>query len=86
MSFTGFTLLAIVVMYILRNYSVKAWEKQRQTSADMYGTIEESLSAVEDIRANGGVRNAMRKFFDASRKDFKAFKRVRCSIFPGRSF
>jgi ATP-binding cassette subfamily B protein len=75
-AFTAFTLLAIIIMYILRNFSVKAWEKQRQTSADMYGTIEESLSAIEDIRANGGVRNAMRKFFDYSRKDFKAWKKA----------
>ena len=75
-AFTVFTLLAIIIMYVLRNFSVKAWEKQRQTSADMYGTIEERLSAIEDIKANGGVRNAMRKFFDYSRKDFKAFKRA----------
>ncbi|MHA1197873.1 MAG: ABC transporter ATP-binding protein [Candidatus Heimdallarchaeaceae archaeon] len=83
LSFTGFTLLAIVIMYILRNFSVKAWEKQRQTSADMYGTIEESLSAIEDIRANDGVENSMRKFYDASRRDFKAFKRalVRGQVF-----
>ena len=76
LSFTAFTILAIVLMYVLRNYSVKAWEEQRQTSADMYGTIEESLSAIEDIRANGGFGNSMRKFFDASRKDFKAFKKA----------
>ncbi|MCK4896885.1 MAG: ABC transporter ATP-binding protein, partial [Candidatus Heimdallarchaeota archaeon] len=75
-AFTVFTLLAIVIMYILRNFSVKAWERQRQTSADMYGTIEESLSAIEDIRANGGVKNAMRKFFDYSRKNFKAWKKA----------
>ncbi|MCG3258221.1 MAG: ABC transporter ATP-binding protein [Candidatus Heimdallarchaeota archaeon] len=75
-AFTVFTLLAIIIMYILRNFSVKAWEKQRQTSADMYGTIEENLSAIEDIRANGGVKYAMRKFFDNSRKDFKAWKKA----------
>ncbi len=83
LSFTAFTFLAIIIMYILRNFSVKAWEKQRQTSADLYGTIEESLSAIEDIRANRGIKNSMRKFFDASRKDFKAFKRalVRGQVF-----
>lgn len=83
LSFTVFTMLAIVVMYILRNFSVKAWEQQRQTSADMYGTIEESLSAIEDIRANRGIQNSMHKFYDASRKDFKAFKRalVRGQVF-----
>jgi ATP-binding cassette subfamily B protein len=83
LSFTAFTFLAIVIMYVLRNFSVKAWENQRQTSADMYGTIEESLSAIEDIRANGGIKNSMRKFFDASRKDFQAFKKalVRGQVF-----
>ncbi len=82
-SFTAFTILAIIVMYVLRNFSVKAWENQRQTSADMYGTIEESLSAIEDIRANAGVKNVMRKFHDASRKDFKAFRRA---LFRGQVF
>jgi len=76
LSFTAFTLLAIILMYVLRNFSVKAWEEQRQTSADMYGTIEESLSAIEDIKSNDGIKNSMRKFFDASRKDFKAFRRA----------
>ncbi len=83
LSFTAFTLLAIVVMYVLRNFSVKAWEDQRQTSADMYGTIEESLSAIEDIRANDGIKNSMRKFYDASRKDFKAFRRA---LYRGQVF
>jgi len=82
-SFTAFTLLAIIVMYVLRNFSVKAWEEQRQTSADMYGTIEESLSAIEDIRANAGIKNAMRKFYDASRKDFKAFRKA---LYRGQIF
>ena len=76
LAFTVFTFLAIAIMYALRNFSVKAWEQQRQTSADMYGTIEENLSAIEDIRANGGIRNAMRKFIDSSRKDFQAFKKA----------
>ncbi|MCG3215110.1 MAG: ABC transporter ATP-binding protein [Candidatus Heimdallarchaeota archaeon] len=74
-AFTTFTLLAIVVIYLLRNFSVKFWEKQRQTSADLYGSIEESLSAIEDIRANKGVDNAMRKFFHYSKKDFRAFRK-----------
>ena len=75
-AFSLFTLLAIVIIYLLRNFSVKSWEKQRQTSADLYGTIEESLSSVEDIKANAGVKNAMRKFFDYSKKDYRAFRRA----------
>ena len=74
-AFTTFTLLAIVVIYLLRNFSVKFWEKQRQTSADLYGSIEESLSAIEDIRANKGVDNAMRKFFHYSKKGCRAFRK-----------
>ena len=76
LAFTVFTLLAIVVMYKMRNFSVKSWEKQREASADMFGTIEESLSAVEDIRANGGVSNTMRKFFHYSKINYKAFHRA----------
>ncbi|NPD87997.1 MAG: ABC transporter ATP-binding protein [Asgard group archaeon] len=76
LSFSAFTLLAIIVMYKMRNFSVKSWEKQREASADMFGTIEESLSAIEDIRANGGVSNAMRKFFHYSKINYKSFHRA----------
>jgi len=75
-SFTAFTSLAIIVMYKMRNFSVKSWEKQREASADMFGTIEESLSAVEDIRANAGISNAMRKFFHYSKINYQAFHRA----------
>jgi len=76
LAFSVFTILAIVIMYRMRNFSVKSWEKQRETSANLFGTIEENLSAVEDIRANGSVKNAMSKFFDHSRRNFKAFRRA----------
>ncbi len=76
LSFTIFTLFAIIVMYLMRNFAVKSWEKQRQASADMYGTIEENLSAIEDIRANDAIRNTMNKFYKSSKKDFGAFRRA----------
>ena len=74
LSFTIFTAIAIVIMYLMRNFAKKSWEAQRQTSADLYGIIEENLSAIEDIRANGAVNNAMQKFYRYSKKDFKAFR------------
>ncbi|MHA1224792.1 MAG: ABC transporter ATP-binding protein, partial [Candidatus Heimdallarchaeaceae archaeon] len=76
LSFTIFTVLAIIVMYVLRNFSIRAWEQQRQTSADLFGTIEENLSAIEDVKANGAVNYTMKKFFDYSRKDVRAFRRA----------
>ena len=82
-SFTVFTIIALIMMYILRNFSVQAWENQRQTSADMYGTIEESLSALEDIKSNDGVRYTMHKFFDVSKKDFNAFRKA---LLRGQAF
>ena len=82
-SFTVFTIIALIMMYILRNFSVQAWENQRQTSADMYGTIEESLRALEDIRSNDGVRYTMHKFFDVSKKDFNAFRKA---LLRGQAF
>jgi ABC-type multidrug transport system fused ATPase/permease subunit len=75
-SFTAFTFLAIIVIYKMRNFSVKSWEKQREASAEMFGTIEESLSAVEDIRANAGISNAMRKFFHYSKNNYQTFHRA----------
>lgn len=57
-----FTAAVVMALYFLRGFAVAATQAERGTSADLYGFIEERLSAVEDIRANGAGEYVMRRF------------------------
>lgn len=52
----------------LTTYSVK----ERQTSAELFGLLEERLSGTEDIRANGAVTYVLRRHIERSRALFHA--------------
>ncbi len=54
-SVTVYTLLALLVLSHLRGVAQPFWEAARQSSADLFGFIEERLSGAEDIRANGAM-------------------------------
>ncbi len=57
---TAYTLLAMSVMVKLRNMAVPTMTAQRQANAEMYGFLEERLSGLPDIRANGAGAHVMR--------------------------
>jgi ABC-type multidrug transport system fused ATPase/permease subunit len=66
----GVSLYVAVVMAILlgmRNLAVRAAEEERETSARLYGFIEERLAGVEDIRANGAGAFTMGRFVPVMR-------------------
>ena len=56
--------VAAVLMLLLRmrSMAVSAAEEERETSAQLYGFIEERLAGIEDIRANGGGAASMASF------------------------
>lgn len=58
----GFTAVVAITFYFLRSVAVAATKAERGTSAELYGFIEERLSAIEDIRANGAGEYVMRRF------------------------
>ena len=68
--------VATVLMLLLRmrSMAVSAAEEERETSAQLYGFIEERLAGVEDIRANGGGAASMASFVPVA-TDF--FERTR---------
>ncbi len=68
--------VAAVLMLLLRmrSMAVSAAEEERETSAQLYGFIEERLAGVEDIRANGGGAASMASFVPVA-TDF--FERTR---------
>ncbi len=65
-----FVIVVLNVVYRLRNMAVAAAEEERETSALLYGFIEERLAAIDDIRANGAGVFTMRRFVGVMRDYF----------------
>lgn len=73
----GISLYAVIVLILLtsmRSMAVAAAEEERETSAQLYGFVEERLAGIDDIRANGGGTASMASFVPVS-TDF--FERTR---------
>jgi ABC-type multidrug transport system fused ATPase/permease subunit len=52
----------LLLLLRMRTMAVSAAEEELETSAQLYGFIEERLSGIEDIRANGGGAASMASF------------------------
>jgi ATP-binding cassette, subfamily B, bacterial len=59
---TAYALAVLGLIARMRNLAVEASEAERQTSAMLYGFVEERLAGIEDIRANGAGAFTMRRF------------------------
>lgn len=57
----------LVLVLRMRNLAVEASEEERETSAQLYGFIEERLAGIDDIRANGAGSFTMRRFVGVMR-------------------
>ena len=64
---TGFVVVALALLNRFRNFAVPHWAAARQTSADLFGYLEERLGGTEDIRSSGATAYAMRGFYAWSR-------------------
>jgi ATP-binding cassette, subfamily B, bacterial len=67
----GLPILAAVslgVLYRLRTHALQESTDEREQSADIIGFLEERLTAIEDIRANGGGHYTLRRFFQCLRQ------------------
>lgn len=69
-AYTGFVVVVLLSIYSMRSMAVSAAEEERETSALLYGFIEERLAAIEDIRANGAGVFTMRRFVGVMRDFF----------------
>jgi ATP-binding cassette subfamily B protein len=63
----GFSVVALLAMWWLRDIAVPHWEAERQANADQFGFLEERLSGTEDIRSCGARAYVMRRFFELMR-------------------
>jgi ATP-binding cassette subfamily B protein len=63
-----FALLSLLYMLRIRNIATPYWIKVRQVSAEFFGFLGETLSAMEDVRANGAERYVLRRFHQIMQK------------------
>ena len=74
--FTVYSAVTIGGLMLIRNIAVPRWKAARETSAKLFGFLEEHLSGTEDIRASGAVAYAMNSFYgyagDRLQKEKKA--------------
>jgi ABC-type multidrug transport system fused ATPase/permease subunit len=74
--FALFSLVALVVLRRSRDHAVPAATAQREASAELFGSIEERLAGLDDVRANGGGDHAMRRFHEVSASAYTARARA----------
>ncbi|NHJ47018.1 MAG: ABC transporter ATP-binding protein [Asgard group archaeon] len=70
-TFLGYTLVAFLAIFSVRNVVAPFWKKLRESTTALYGNIEESVSGLEDIQPNGAGSYIMKRFHDFSRTNFK---------------
>ncbi|NLD71522.1 MAG: ABC transporter ATP-binding protein [Chloroflexi bacterium] len=68
LSLTAFALTSLGVLAGLREHAVAESTAEREQSATLFGFIEERLTSIDDIRANGAGAYAMRRFYEVMRK------------------
>jgi ATP-binding cassette, subfamily B, bacterial len=62
-----FAALALLTLIRLQRIVVPYWQAARQASAELFGFIEERLSATEDIRSSGASDYTLRRLSEHSR-------------------
>jgi ATP-binding cassette, subfamily B, bacterial len=62
-----YTLLTLVVLRSIQKLAVPRWAAERQSSALLYGYIEERISGAEEIRAAGAEAYVMRRLYEYMR-------------------
>ncbi|MCL6516740.1 ABC transporter ATP-binding protein, partial [Alicyclobacillus sp.] len=68
---TGFVVLSLAAMIIIRDIGVAASQRERQASAELFGFMEERIAGMEDVQANGAIPYVMHRFHQAMRRVFR---------------
>lgn len=70
LSLTVFTLGAARILHWRREIAIEPTRLERETNAQLFGFIEERLSGLDDIRANGAGPYVMHRFLEVQREWF----------------
>ncbi len=71
LALTAFAGVAMAALAAMRSVAVPAGVNERESSAQFLGFLEERLTGVEDLRANGAGVYVMRRFYNAARVWFR---------------
>ncbi|MCF2142763.1 MAG: ABC transporter ATP-binding protein/permease [Candidatus Heimdallarchaeota archaeon] len=71
MLFLVFIMIALTAFYLVRKIASPLWKKVRESTTALFGSIEESISGLEDIRGNGAEPFIMKRFHEVSQINFK---------------
>ncbi len=69
--FLAFIMIALTAFYFVRKIASPLWKKVRESTTALFGSIEESISGLEDIRGNGAEPFIMKRFHEVSQINFK---------------
>lgn len=75
-TFTLFALAGLAVLARMRTLAVPASHADRETSAALFGYLEERLAGTEDVRSRGAVAYVLRGLFVAMRARLRARRRA----------
>ncbi len=64
---TVYAIAGFIVMSRSKDIAVESSSLEREANAALYGFVEERLSGIDDIRANGGGPYTMQRFYDVAR-------------------
>lgn len=70
LAMTVYVAAVLYLLYRMRRLAVEASEMEREVSARLFGFVEERLTGIDDIRANGAGRYSMRRFVAVMRDYF----------------
>lgn len=74
---TLFAVAAVVQLLLLRRVSANAWGESRESSAALFGYLEERLAGIEDIRSSGAEPTTLRGFYARARDRLWTTSRAR---------
>lgn len=74
---TVFAVIALLAMSCVRNVATKYWKAFRQSSAELFGFLEERLTGTEDIRSSGAQAYVLRRLYSHTRQRFLTARRAR---------
>ena len=77
LALTGFAIVTLVTLHRIRDFAVPRWAQARQSSAELFGFLEEHLAGTEDIRASGAVSYVMRCLYGFLRELLRRHRAAR---------
>jgi ABC-type multidrug transport system fused ATPase/permease subunit len=71
------TFLLLGTVYSLRNLAIPSWKTFRQSSAELYGFLEERIGGTEDIRSAGARAYMLRRLYQYTRTRLRTARKAR---------